>query len=240
MGGSAYLIYGKPNESARVRRPKKRNFIDKLLLRQRYSESKTFQVGNSIHWELPSEHLSTLYKDFLSFVEIRLAEPNEASKYIVEYLRSRVMKVFLRGEVDESRRQEDWYVQLSFSGCAGMVETTAELCSHWTDIWLNSERHRVFSDILEPAGFFPLTENIPEQSFPPFCPVGRYGYAIYHAHLESYQDFHFEIDAAYLESGDENQILSEIEDKYLGRMRDNLCRCQLCDPCSKCRTSADC
>ncbi len=240
MGGTAYLIYGNIEAELLQPKPIKQNVFDKLLTRQRYKKPKQFSFGDVVITELTAKELKPLKNDFRDYLKLRMPHPWEATKTIYEYLDVGIMDIYLRGE-KQGASSEKWYIQINFSGCAGMGEVSASVACHWADIWYRARQQELKRDYLEPLGFHPEALIQKQETESIFIPLSEGGYAMY---LREPQEFylseqkelcHFEIDAAVTEGlHDEGmQLLTELENRYKGLLIDGKCRCQLCMPSFK-------
>ncbi len=240
MGGTAYLIYGDIETELLQPRPIKQNFFDKLLTRQRYQKPKQFSLGDVVITELTAKELKPLKNDFRDFLKLKMPNPWEATKTIYEYLDVGVMDVYFRGE-KQGGSSEKWYIQISFSGCAGMGEVSASVASHWTDIWYRARQQELKRKYLEPLGFHPeeLVHKLESESI--FIPLSEGGYATYFREPQEFylseqtERSHFEIDVAATEELHDGglQLLNELYIRYKALMTDGRCRCQLCMPSFK-------
>ena len=237
MGGTAYLIYGDIEAELLQPRPIKQNFFDKLLTRQRYKKPKQFSLGDVVITELTVRELEPLKNDFSDFLKLKMPNPWEATKTIYEYLDVGVMDIYLRGE-KQGGSSEKWYIQIGFSGCAGMDEVSANVACHWADIWYRTCQQEIKGEYLEPLGFHPeeLTQKLEAKST--FIPLLEGGYAAYFREPQEFclsdqkELSHFEIDVAATEELHDGglQLINELEHHYKTLLTDGKCRCQLCMP----------
>jgi len=223
MGGTAILIYG-DIDPRRLEQP--RGFFSRLLGRPEVRR----ELPEGLV-DLPSKDLKVLADDFAAFLEARLPNPSTSSQAVLDYLDIAKASVYLRGEKDVEGGRT-WYVQLSFGSCAGMAEISAEVAAHWAMLWYASERQRINSELLQPAGFIAATfELIAEPAA--FLPVGSGGYANYQFgpdYPESRR--YFSMDAAAEESyeTESDRIHGWLESHGVAMVRNGGCHCQLCAP----------
>ena len=155
-----------------------------------------------------------------------------------EYLSVDVFSLYLRGEEKEGLAR--YYLQLTFSGCAGLAETSAELAAHWAELWWQRERELI-EGLCQPRGFSPtgLWDAVPS-SGAMFLPLKQGGYAQY-LDLESIpaapglpppEDLPWiEADMAlHEERADTEERLAELKPVAQHVFSDRRCRCALCDP----------
>jgi hypothetical protein len=240
MGGTAFLIWGEISENRLQPVPIKRSILDRILGRTRHQEPKITDFGPGAKlFDLPCGELDRLPGDFMNFLKERLPEPCEASKAFFDYASPAVMSVFVRGEQNREKPQPDWYVQFMFSGCAGTAEISAELGSHWAEIWYRECRQRITQEYLDPFGFFPDDDRIDQGPPRTFLPVGRLGHGMYVGNQTSDLDPEcpgskfFEFDAYLMETFiPESELgkLAELDADYASLMSDKRCRCRLCMP----------
>ncbi len=240
MGGTAFIIWGDLDARRLEPVPAKKSFIDRITGRQRFLQPEVVLDWPDRHViDIPAQELNELTRDFQRYLADRIPRPQDPDKFFCRYLKDGVMSLYVRGERSSSQAEAEWYVQLTFSGCAGTAEVSAELARHWAKIWYSENQDRLIGEYFAPFGFMPREEQ--EDKFPPtkFIPVGRLGYAMYvgHSPVEADPGWQgprlFEMDAAIM---DALEIRGEISplgflDELLGPiMADNRCRCRLCMP----------
>lgn len=238
MGGQAYLIWGNIDEERVKPVPAKRSFWDKLLGRRRFQERTESELPNGTKLiELPAGDLARLGEDFGGFLERRIFEPWPATEVFFDYLAENVVSIYLRGEHTPETPAPEWYVQITFSGCAGLAEISAELGSHWAEIWFTENRERITERYLEPFSFVPSPNRPVPGKRTAFLPVGRLGYAVYVGDVDTDPEWPgsrlFELDAAATEAFELDGSLSRLrvlDEKFGSLMADGNCRCQLCMP----------
>lgn len=223
MGGTAILIHGDIHPR-RLEQP--RGFISRLLGRP--ETRKELPEG---FVDLPSKDLRILADDFAAFLKARLPKPTASTQVVLDYLDTAKPNVYLRGDQD-AQETRTWYVQLGFSGCAGMAEASAQVAAHWAMLWYAGERPRIDSQLLSPAGFTAASvELIAEPAA--FLPVGSGGYASYPVSpAQPETGGEFEIDAAAAESdeAEAERVQGWLASNGVAMVRQNGCHCQLCAP----------
>jgi hypothetical protein len=170
---------------------------------------------------------------FQRFLALRICNPWHATKTFLEYLQSGTTRVYLRGEKSHEKDDTNWYVQLSFSGCGGMAETSAELAYHWAELWVQHDIQRINDTILQPEGFTAYRQLQRVDDPISFVPVGTPEYSVYAAvSLRSDEQKEFDVDASVLEIQEDlgDGFLAKIREQLSGMMADGNCRCQLCMP----------
>jgi len=235
MGGSAYVIYGTVDESVLKPMPAQKTLFDRILGRQRFKGPKETSHGNMKIIDLPLGRLDDLKYSFMKYLKNHLVPISEASKNVLEYLALDVMHIYFRGQKRAQDEATEWYIQLTFSGCAGMAETSASLAAHWVRLWYLKNRSELQKEIFSVSGFFPI-ETEDDDELEAFLPLPQGGYARYHEDPQEMYindeevSFHFEIDDSFLEAHADGgvELLNQIESEYLSVMADGRCRCQLC------------
>jgi hypothetical protein len=224
MGGSATMIHGNI-DPRRLEHP--RGYFARLFGRG----VTEIPMGNDRALiDLPCRDLKDVADGFPAWLRDTLADAWVSSKAILDYLDTAAPNIHLRG--DREGATTSWYVQVGFSGCAGLAQTSADVASHWAQKWFDDERERIDA-LLRPRGFFAeRAEAINESSL--FLPIGAGGYAGYSVEgwMAGSQRSHYEFDAA-IEENDEGaaQRLRQVLDTQLvALMADGQCRCQLCMP----------
>jgi hypothetical protein len=160
---------------------------------------------------------------------------SEASRNIVEYLDLDVIRINFRGQKRAQNESTEWCVQITFSGCAGMAETSASLAAHWAELWYLENRTELQKEIFSLSGFY-SSEPEDNTETETFLPLPEGGYAKYFAEPQEMYingeelSFHFEIDDSFLEAQADGglDLMNKIESEYLTVMANGKCRCQLC------------
>jgi len=233
MGGTAYIVKGEIDLRLLEPRPTKRNFFDRLLGRQRFSEPEYIEMGEKTLVTIPPAELEGLGKELYAYLNRKIGDPSEATKGIFGFLDEIGSEIYVRGERGDGK--EEWYLQFSYSGCAGMAEVSAAVCAHWVNIWFESERHDIFKKWLEPYGFNPdpVSGNGGTKDF--FMPTADFGYALLYEDPtvifvgDGEEKVHFELDAACTEgNGEWGDSWGGIEEKSVAAIKAGVCFCQLC------------
>lgn len=234
MGGAAYVIYGDLNPSRLDPLPRKQSLIDKLLGRQFFDETKSTDQGRCTMTEVPPGDMARRLTDaFESFLKARMTDFWPATRTALDYLKSISPKVYLRGEKRDGADETDWYVQLTFKGCAGMAEVSAQLAYHWAEIWVQHDIQKITEEILVPEGFTPKLKLEIDENPGIFIPVGDARYALYASvWMDDGGVPSFELDQSNLEGREDDGegLLEEVQDRLGSLVADGKCRCQLCMP----------
>lgn len=235
MGGSAYVIYGDVDESVLKPVPVKKTLFDRILGRQRFEGPKETSNGKIKTIDLPLGRLEDLKPLFIKHLKNHLVPISEASKNILEYLDLDVMRINFRGQKRAQDEKMEWSIQVTFSGCAGMAETSASLAAHWVRLWYLRNRTEIQKGIFAASGFSPCEPEDDDES-EIFLPLPQGGYARYYEDPQEMYikdeevSFHFEIDDSFLEAHADGgiELMNQIESEYLSVMADGRCRCQFC------------
>jgi hypothetical protein len=221
MGGSAFLIHGRFDAERGAAAAPAPSWFGRLRGSKAPAVSTVaFPNGRSM-LEFPAAAIhDRLAQDYLAYVRGRLTDPSAASTVVLDYLTLGQPRIYLRADREPGETDGPWYVQVSFSGAAGMAETSARVAAHWAGHWYAARRTVVDADILGPAGFSatgaePLADMV-------FVPAGEYGYA-------ELEDGVFAFDAAFVESHEDPEALrDELAQRFTPALREGRCRCQLC------------
>jgi hypothetical protein len=171
-----------------------------------------------------------LIPDFLGWVKSRLAIPSQASAVGLEYLKQLIPTLYVRGEQRPTEPKPAFYVQISFSGCAGMAETSSRLAAHWTALWYRADQDRLAREYLAPFGFQPDPYDAAQDEPLLFLPLGELGYAEYIPSEDSTFRPRVELDQSVLESRPDGLDVERLREMVGGHMTAQRCRCQLCEP----------
>lgn len=134
MGGSALLIKGMPSADLLTPRAAARSLADRLLGRHPVSGPTETPIGRDrVLLEIPSDPLRPLADDLRTYVDRAFDDPWPSTMYVRDYLAMDVVTTYLRGE-RSGNEVPSWYIQLTFSACAGMADTSAEVAAHWAEI----------------------------------------------------------------------------------------------------------
>jgi hypothetical protein len=160
MGGSALLIYGNVKEECLRQRVKPRTIWDRLFGRKSVVVTPEWQaMGKDSHSiDLPVGNLSGIGTEFRDYIIKRFRKPWAATKTVIEYLKIGSIDVYLRGERSEND-PDALYIQLSFSGCGGMAQTSADLAVHWAVRWYREKKQNLLNDIFNRTGLNPMGER---------------------------------------------------------------------------------
>lgn len=240
MGGNAFLIWGDLDTQQLSRIPAKKSIMDKILRRKKLLRpEEVLSWPEKTMFEVKDIGMVELIQDFQSFVRQRVPNPWGPTGAFLGYLDIGVVSVYLRGEQDSDQAKPVWYIQFTFSGCAGTAEISAELGCHWAEIWFQENRELLERDHFLPIGFKPNNKREDTSANPTFIPVGHLGYAMYTQHDQMDNDPEwpgsqlFEMDTSITDTLNENEelpLLGCLDDLFGPLMSDNQCRCQLCMP----------
>ena len=238
MGGSALFIYGDVSNDLLQPRSAPRSIVGRLLGHRPTEVPTWVPIGRDRRMiELPADALTGVAPAFREYVATRLNPPWASTASVLDYLRLDVINLYVRGDALGSNPPE-WYVQLTFSGCAGMTEASSELAVHWAERWYRAEQADVASRYFRPYGFEPNGRIEPDQSAAVFVPFGVAGYALYNstpraADAEWYQSRCFDVDAAAMETLSESErarVLRRLDEELPPLLPTDKCCCQLCAP----------
>lgn len=240
MGGTALLIWGKVADLRLEPTPIARTFMDRVLGRQRFRKPHITEGSDGSRViDAPADRFLVLQKEFLEFLRKRLSHPWASSKAVLDYFRDDVISLYFRGEQSPGRSDPTWYIQLTFSGCAGTAEVTSEVAAHWAAIWFRDDHERIVDQFLAPLGFMVDESKTTAETQSAFVPAGELGYGLYVGGSSFEPDtewpgsVQFELDAGITEMLLEPEDLSGLRvlDRVYGPlMSDGRCRCQLCSP----------
>jgi hypothetical protein len=234
VGGSALLIHGTPSAELLTPRAAPRSLTDRLLGRHPMAGPTETPIGRDhVLLEIPSAPLRPLAQDFRAFVERAFDEPWPSTESIRDYLSIDVITTYLRGNRD-GNEAPGWYVQVTFSACAGMADTSADVAAHWAEIWYRRTGDELAAKYFRPFGFTPERIEAPANRF---VPLGGLGYALIHdgeeADPEVPESRYFALDYAVLETFDGEDLTREWQelDAALSDVRAaGVCLCQFCAP----------
>lgn len=213
-----------------------RSVADRLLGRHPVSGPTETSIGRDrVLLEIPSDTLLPLANDFRAYVDRAFDNPWPSTMCVRDYLAMNVVTTYLRGERG-GHEVPSWYVQLTFSACAGMADTSAEVAAHWAEIWYRQAVHELASKYFLPFGFTPerVDTTGPAKLF---VPLGRLGYALFHSDEEAgpadSESRNFELDWSVLEtlSGvDLTRDWQELDEALSDVRAAGVCLCQFCAP----------
>lgn len=238
MGGAALLIYGSVPEVRLTAEPVPRSLIDRLLGRASAPAPAWFDVSRERRMiTLPSGAFAKMGPAFTDYVANKFPKPWKATSAILEYLRLDITNVYVRGE-SAGKNPPEWYLQLTFSGCAGMAEVSAELAVHWAQRWYAEREAELLAKYFKPYNFTPngRIEGAPSPTI--FVPLGAAGYARFEptprpVDEEYIESRYLEIDASAMETlgdGERETIMRTLDEKLPPMLEGGGCRCQLCSP----------
>jgi len=242
MGGDAYLISGTvdsrhwPLDQQPTSLPPPRSLWQRLTSMVGSTDTSglpritTLPNGERLI-ELPSGPLNhQLVSDCIRWLTSRLAPPSQASTLALKYLREIKPTLYLRGQQRRDEMVPEFYIQITFSGCAGQAETSARLASHWTALWYRTEHTRLTSEYLTPFGFQPRPlESLQEEPMY-FLPVSDVGYVEYLPPADPSAEPLLELDYCIVESRPNDRVIEKLNGPVALAMADRRCHCQLCDP----------
>ena len=216
------MIRGEFDSARVVAAERPRSFFDRLRGRRTRSLSTRSSPDGHVSLEFPADAIALpLIGDFMTFVRKKLESKSAASQVVLEYMDLARPEIYLRGERGPGETKENWYVQVSFRGCAGMAETSAHVAAHWACLWYAAERARIRASILSPIGFA-ASEDAGSCAEDAFVPTREHGYA-------EFTDGMFEVDASFLESMDDPEaLLKQLQERYGPEFADGKCHCDLC------------
>lgn len=190
MGGDAFLIPVTPSAGLLEQKP---GLLARLF------------GGRPNPDELPTGGFrKALWSDFRGYVRERATPPWPATKAQGDYLDTIGWTLYLRryAEMNVGAGRAGWFLQVTWSGCAGVAETSAALATHWTRLWWEARAPAIPGLEVDPTRW-------PETTDPCFVPVG---------------------DAYVAWTGDwEWDEAVEAPPEVSGLVRPEGCGCQLCD-----------
>ncbi len=237
MGGSALLIHGTPSADLLTPRPVARSLTDRMLGRHPVSGPTETPIGRDrVMLEIPSGPLRPVADHFRAFVKRAFDTPWPSTTNALDYLALDVITPYLRGDRN-GKEEPDWYFQLTFSACAGMADVSAEVGSHWAEIWYRTSADELAANYFLPFGFTP---DRLDATGPPkrFVPLDALGYALMRddaetADSEPNGSRYFEIDYSARETLGDVDLTDEwkeLDEALSGDRAAGKCLCQLCAP----------
>jgi len=239
MGGYAYVIPGhlaperleRPSDTAVQAHP---TFWQRLLGAPKPVDAlSAVQLPNGDRLiEIPAVPLDpALIEDLRAWLDERVEQPSRGTAVVLDYLNDSSPTVYVRGIQHATTQTSEHFVQMMFTGCAGMAETSARLMAHWSALWYVAERERIHAEHLVPFGFIPEPGVPVDDERMAFLPAGELGYLEYvPSERRDAGQTAFELDQGVVEAFDGSALLTRLDDLFGGFMREGLCRCQLCDP----------
>jgi hypothetical protein len=183
-------------------------------------------------FDIPPGRLSgALVADLRAWIQTRLPRPSTGTTVVLDYIKEVEPTVYVRGLQKRDEPDAEFYVQITFSGCAGQAETSARVASHWASFWFAAEKNRIASAHLAPFGFTPTTPVQGEEEEMIFLPAGQYGYLEYTTpNPREPVDSAFDPDASIAEAYDGDPVLQRLDAAFGRYMAVPRCRCQICEP----------
>ncbi|MGJ8660826.1 MAG: hypothetical protein ACSHXL_02185 [Bacteroidota bacterium] len=226
MGGYAYIIKGTVCEASWVAPTRKNSLIARLLGSSKSDKIRRTSMGDSVLVRIPAHGLSQRFHDaFLHYLDHVVPSPTQATFSIIEYLKIAKTEVYLRGE--EKNGLCEYYAQITFSGCAGMGEVSAEVAAHWAALWIQDCLEDFIKPTLKDYGF-EVNEVYQEVDDFKFIEVevddhkyyGSIGF-----------DGGIELDGALYEGLNEDYDLfnKRLAEEYSSNIESAVCECQLCE-----------
>ena len=164
MGGTSVMIYGKVSNLDETQRTEKRSFFERLINRQRKGDQIS-DLGDYLLITHSSPNLrATVSKIFGEYIQERLVPIESRDRFILDYIQEGKFccsDTYLRSEqrLDETVS----YLQVHFSGSAGMSEVSAELAAHWFELGYSEEFREALDQVLRSNYSFEAEriDNIP-------------------------------------------------------------------------------
>jgi hypothetical protein len=172
-----------------------------------------------------------LVVDLRAWLNARLPKPSAGTSIVLEYIKDIEPTVYVRGLQPRGAQNPEFYVQITFSGCAGQADTSARVASHWTSFWYEAQKDRIVSAHLAPFGFTPGTHERSEEEEMILLPAGKYGYLEYTVAGpgDSFESA-FDLDASIVDAYDGDPVLDRLDAAFGRYMTEARCRCQICEP----------
>jgi hypothetical protein len=185
------------------------------------------------HFEiLPGALERDLVSDFKEWLLHQLGAPSRASAIVLEYLEYGGPSIYVRGLQRSTDSEPSFWIQLSFSGCAGEAQVSADVAAHWAARWHRARREEIREAYLLPFGFTPKPQESSGEADPPFLPAGDLGYLEFTAPeaRERHRVPMFVLDHSLGEAYAGQACLDGLEDRFARFMTEAKCRCELCEP----------
>lgn len=186
--------------------------------------------------EIPAGPLRPLADHFRGFVKEALGDPWPSTQNVLDYLALDVVTIYLRGD-RSGDGEASWYVQLTFSACAGMADVSAEVGTHWAEIWYRKCADELASKYFLPFGFTPQSADSTGPA-KRFVPLGEMGYALIRedeaaADPDAGESRYFELDYSARETFGDVDLAREwrdLDDALSDVRAAGACLCQFCAP----------
>jgi hypothetical protein len=234
MGGNAFLIYGGMSQGHLAALFKQRSIADRIARRPTADPATWTQIERDRRLiTLDGSCIGTLPDAFYRDLERRFSSPWKSTEVMLAYLREAAMTAYLRGETRADEPPE-WYVQLTFSGCAGLAEVSSTLAVHWAERWYADQVSAVTAKFFEPCGFKPNGRTEPTNTALRFVPIGQGGYGIIDPSGLGVNDRPMlDVDQWLLEANEEADPTVMLERVYAAASSlrsSESCHCQWCEP----------
>tara|TARA_R110002095_G_scaffold210061_1_gene197040 strand:+ start:4955 stop:5692 length:738 start_codon:yes stop_codon:yes gene_type:complete len=235
MGGTSYIICGELEPTRIESGPRQKTLVQKLLSCLGVRQHKHVSDFDSSFITLPPGGLVQIAPAFRRFLAHEFRSPWPATKTFLDYLKMGFPVIYLRGEKEHEKTDTTWYVQVAFSGCAGVAQTSSKLAFHWLEIWLKNNIQQLNETILKPEGFTANLElkQMTEDPLTTFVPVGTEKYGIYACVTFAegkLPEFNIDESAYEFRDDDGEELFAEIRNQLGELMSDGQCRCQMCMP----------
>jgi hypothetical protein len=247
MGGHAYII---PGELAPARRPDlhppapppspptpaplwRRLLGSRSSAQSAPDTARVTELPNGDRFfDVPPGGLkAALVADLRAWLNARLPRPSTGTRVVLDYIKEIEPTVYVRGLQKREQQDPEFYVQVTFSGCAGQAETSARAAAHWASLWYAAESARLASAHLAPYGFTPAALERGEEEEMMFLPAGELGYLEFNAPGPRDPDQQaFEADASIVEAYADDPLLERLDAAFGRYMSEARCRCQICEP----------
>ena len=234
MGGYAYVIPGSVSDDALQRAAAAAAPSGWLRVFRRAPPVPlvtTLPNGSRIFDLPPGPMGPALIDDLGSWIHSRLTAPTAATRAVLDYLRTIEPRIHVRGVQRAGEVAPRYFLEIAFSGCAGMAQTSSRVAVHWTASWYRAEAGRLDAAYFVPFGFTRTPDDgSPEEEFF-FLPAGDLGYLEYvPPNPAEAQEASFSLDDSTVEAHEGDPRLERLLDLFDGYMAPPRCRCQLCDP----------
>jgi hypothetical protein len=242
MGGAAHLIPGQlaahliPEPDALLA-PTAPPALWRRLFGRRTGEPPershvTISRNGDRHFEImPGLLKRELPQDFMQWLRGILGKPSVASSIVLEYLGYGGPTIYVRGLHRSAETTPEYWVQVSFSGCAGEAQVSANVAAHWAARWYAAKHEQIRAEYLVPFGFVPEPYDPTVNDDPLFLPAGELGY-LEVTSAESRRDYGmptFIMDHALQEAYSADPRVAALEEVFVPLMSGR-CRCQVCEP----------